>query len=493
MIKLHNIDFCYLKHIHTIDKQEKNMKSYELKPTPENIEFAFKKDLIGRNESLFDFLEFLNSIEDDCSIALEGYWGSGKTFFVKQMEMVIKAVNPFIEMDEELRNSIMNEAYRYIRNYNADKMIKQVPIYYDAWLYDNESDPILSLVYSILETFDSDLIFKNIEFNVDSIREYFNNILSSLHIKLEIPKLVNTEDWLSDIKKSRNIHYTVKEFLDKLLEERGDRLVIFIDELDRCSPEYAVKLLERIKHYFNNDRITFVFSVNLEQLQHTIKSHYGASFEASRYLDRFFDLRLSLPAPNKREFYNMLEFNASDGDYDALINETVLNHFHLEFREILKYVRFLRIIDIRPMNLVLRNLYTNRTSNDYVSAIMIPIMIALRITDIDAYNGFISGKRADVFVDIYSSDSFYMDMFKCILKSDEMFEEYYDENSNKNKVNFKSFLERIYLFIFSNKLEPYYKGEKITINRDAKEYLLKQISLINKSSNPNGKLAAYDE
>lgn len=470
------------------------MRSYELKPTQENIEYAFKENLIKRNESLFDFLDFLNSIEDDCSIALEGYWGSGKTFFVKQMEMIIKAFNPFIEMNEEMRNSIMDEMQRYIRNYNADKLIKQVPIYYDAWLYDNESDPILSLVYSILETFESDLIFKDIEFNADSIRESFNNILSSLHIKLGIPNLVKTDDWLADIKKSRNIYSTVKEFLDKLLEERGDRLVIFIDELDRCSPEYAVKLLERIKHYFNNDRITFVFSVNLEQLQHTIKSHYGASFEASRYLDRFFDLRLSLPAPNKRAFYSMLEFNASDSDYDALINETILNHFHLEFREILKYVRILRIINIKPMNLVLRNLYTNCTDTDYVSSIVIPIMVALKITDVDAYKGFVSGHRADIFIDIYSSDSFYKEMFKYLLKSDEVFEEYNDEsNNNKKKINFNSFLEKIYLFVFSNTLEPSYKGEKITINRNAKGYILEKISLINSSFNSNGDLSSYNK
>ena len=49
--------------------------------------------------------------------------------------------------------------------------------------------------------------------------------------------------------------------------ERGNRLIIFIDELDRCKPTFAVHLLEQIKHYIFDDRITFVFSINLEQLQ----------------------------------------------------------------------------------------------------------------------------------------------------------------------------------------------------------------------------------
>lgn len=468
------------------------MKSYELKPTPENIEFAFKKDLIGRNESLFDFLEFLNSIEDDCSIALEGYWGSGKTFFVKQMEMIIKAVNPFVEMDEELRKSIMNEVCRYTIHYNADETIKQVPIYYDAWLYDNESDPILSLVYSILETFDSDLIFKDIEFNSDSIRESFNNILSSLHIKLEIPKLVNTEDWLSDIKKSRNIHYTVKEFLDKLLEERGDRLVIFIDELDRCSPEYAVKLLERIKHYFNNDRITFVFSVNLEQLQHTIKNHYGSKFEASRYLDRFFDLRLSIPAPNKDAFYNMIEFDCNGSNWDSLINESVMNYFNLEFREILKYFRTLQIINNTPIENVLQRIYSNNIDIYLMSTIMMPIMVALKITDINIYNAFTSGKREDIFIDVYS-ESYYEELFRCFLNDGEMFEDdIKNYNANSNAISYKSLLRNLYLLVFSNNGDPYRQMGKIVVHKNIKERLLNKISLINKSSNYKTNLSYYD-
>lgn len=469
------------------------MKSYELKPTPENIEFAFENNLIGRNESLFDFLEFLNNIEDDCSIALEGYWGSGKTFFVKQMEMIIKAINPFIETNKDLYKIIQHNAKMHIKNYNSDKMIRQVPIYYDAWLYDNESDPILSLVYSILETFNSELIFKEINFNGDAIRESLNNILSSLHINLEIPKLLNTNDWLSDIKKSRDIHSTIEEFLNQLLEERGDRLVVFVDELDRCTPKYAVKLLERIKHYFNNDRITFVFSVNLEQLQHTIKSFYGNNFEASRYLDRFFDLRLSLPAPNKGAFYDMIEFNADENNYDGLINKTIIDHFDLEFREILKYARILKLVNIQSINRLLKLSYINHFSNEFICAIMIPIMIALKITNVGDYKAFISGNRSDIFVNIYSSNSIFEAMFHRILKSNEIFEGNYNRKvDDKKEIDFISFLKEIYSFVFMETTEPFYKVEKIIINRNVKKYILEKISLINKSLNLDKDSSVYN-
>lgn len=44
-------------------------------------------------------------------------------------------------------------------------------------------------------------------------------------------------------------------------------MVVFIDELDRCKPDYAIRLLERIKHYFGDERITFVLSLNMDELR----------------------------------------------------------------------------------------------------------------------------------------------------------------------------------------------------------------------------------
>ena len=50
----------------------------------------------------------------------------------------------------------------------------------------------------------------------------------------------------------------VDSFLDYICEGQYDKLVVFIDELDRCRPSFAVELLEIIKHYFNNDKVIFV-------------------------------------------------------------------------------------------------------------------------------------------------------------------------------------------------------------------------------------------
>ncbi len=66
------------------------MKSYELQPTHENIMATLEENLIDRNKDVFRFTTLLDNIEDSCSIALDGKWGSGKTFFVKQQKMILE-------------------------------------------------------------------------------------------------------------------------------------------------------------------------------------------------------------------------------------------------------------------------------------------------------------------------------------------------------------------------------------------------------------------
>lgn len=79
-------------------------------------------------------------------------------------------------------------------------------------------------------------------------------------------------------------------------------LFIFVDELDRCRPLYAIDLLENIKHIFGIDGVYFVVATDTTQLGHSIRAVYGGSFESERYLKRFFDQEYTLPQPDNLHF-----------------------------------------------------------------------------------------------------------------------------------------------------------------------------------------------
>lgn len=75
-------------------------------------------------------------------------------------------------------------------------------------------------------------------------------------------------------------------------------LFVFIDELDRCRPSYAIALLERVKHLFDADNVVFVFATNSAELQHIVAGAYGPSFDGLAYLKRFFDRTYLLANPD---------------------------------------------------------------------------------------------------------------------------------------------------------------------------------------------------
>ena len=73
-------------------------------------------------------------------------------------------------------------------------------------------------------------------------------------------------------------------------------------KLDRCRPDYAIRFLETIKHVFEVDHVTFLLAVDKQQLTHSIKGVYGHQFDAEKYLERFADVRLSLPDSPRIDF-----------------------------------------------------------------------------------------------------------------------------------------------------------------------------------------------
>jgi hypothetical protein len=97
----------------------------------------------------------------------------------------------------------------------------------------------------------------------------------------------------------------LSEFVDTI---EGDKPIIFlVDELDRCRPDYAVSLLEQIKHLFSVPKIVFVLAIDKEQLGHAIRGVYGSDrLNADEYLRRFIDLEYKIPRPDTREFVSYL-------------------------------------------------------------------------------------------------------------------------------------------------------------------------------------------
>lgn len=392
------------------------MKNYSLKPTNEIVFELLVKDPLGRFQSVLRFLTLLSHMEDDCySIALNGEWGSGKTFFVKQIKMMLDAYNPHSSLSDDMRKNVMSyeqEKFIYPTNYTT--------VYYDAWFNDNHVDPILSLIYATISSCQSSYSVEQ-ERSLGNIVAAIADAVTGRNIS-DILKSLQGEDRLVPIKEIESLKPLLKDFFDTLIIERGDRLVFFIDELDRCKPDYAIGMLERIKHYFDDERVTFIFSISLSQLQHTVNRFYGSGFDATRYLDKFFDLRISLPPINYDRYLEQRFGINGHGIIDIICIETA-KYFNFSLRETERYIRQFRIA--RKAADSIASGYSEQNAVLFSVIHFIPIILGLQMSNMDSFANFISGKDCGPLLDILLNPNIKIHMSWLINRGEE-----YDQTDN---------------------------------------------------------------
>lgn len=247
------------------------MKKFEEKDSEKNLIKTMVLDPIERNIELVYFIRLLSSMGvDNKIIAVNGRWGSGKTFFLKQFQLLCnyyadKVVNK-VEITEYIKNYKMDIKKKSPNFFNllqeeCEEFVNEdccEVMYFNAWEYDSNDDPIKSLMYFLIEKYNLDC--KEIKVDWKKLGKKAIKFLTGLEYGENCLEKVNLfEDIIgnSDIKK---IWTTL---LDEIINENCNKLYIIIDDLDRCRPEYAVKMFERLQHFANDQRVIFILAIDL--------------------------------------------------------------------------------------------------------------------------------------------------------------------------------------------------------------------------------------
>lgn len=105
------------------------------------------------------------------------------------------------------------------------------------------------------------------------------------------------ESQLAAEKVRKELPAQLDELLEAITRDAGtNRIVIIIDELDRCHPDYALALLEAMKVVFKRKGFVFCLMVNTDYLERIAAHRFGQMQEGETYLEKFVDLRLKLAA-----------------------------------------------------------------------------------------------------------------------------------------------------------------------------------------------------
>ncbi|MCH3996039.1 MAG: KAP family NTPase [Lactobacillus amylovorus] len=125
------------------------MKSLELLPIDENILDTLYQDAFGRNTEIASFLNILTNIEGHFVISIDGKWGTGKNFLVKQCEMILDTINDSSKLISENKEKILHLSF--LNGSPLTKKLKnQNCIYFDAWANDGYENPIWAILNTLV-------------------------------------------------------------------------------------------------------------------------------------------------------------------------------------------------------------------------------------------------------------------------------------------------------------------------------------------------------
>ena len=298
----------------------------------EDILEIWHQDELNRIEAAETLIKVISRFKtlkknESTTVIVKSPWGTGKTFFVDKLQETLKKAGFFT-------------------------------VKFSAWEAELYDSPAQYFVESFME------VFASIEALNSEFAEYFQKIFLTLgKFSLFLSKVTKLEDfapksvtlkipgmdvqspafpvksldalkdeinkigknWLDSIENADKVPSNLKEakeFLEDHVEEvitaplvEGkpfqEKIYIFIDELDRCRPDFAITILETLKHFFSVKGIVFVLSVDLKQLETSIRHIYGLGMDTEGYLMRFVNMFYNLPKPNNYDYANYLKTQIS--------------------------------------------------------------------------------------------------------------------------------------------------------------------------------------
>lgn len=435
------------------------MKKLAEEATIENVLKSIQENKYNRAKDVEDFIIALEQIEENMFISLDAKWGSGKTFYVRQVEQTLsyltkKAKKIYIE--ENIETAFSKSRLGRIKLKHT-----YFPVYYNAWLYDNHNDSLMSLVLilsKICESYCDTKLSKTLSEKICSLMDSFSFSIGNFQIGNNfenVKKNFADNDILSEVKTEEEIREKVKEIFDCIIIENVEKLVIFIDELDRCRPNYAIEMLERIKHYFDDDRIIFIVSVNREQLIHSISKCYGMNFDSTGYLDKFFDWNIYLPELDKK-FGDKLYFTNEQYFIENIAKE-LSSYYQLTHREKLRYDQCISFA-------ILSKYVGDHGGEKMILSAFVSIITILNIKDEIRKRKFLQGDSSIL-------DEFFQNIPFLYIMACRFGELDGQESEETFKIGYEK-IKEVYDYAFGIGRKPYYKLP-ITISENFKEICLR--------------------
>ena len=273
----------------------------------------FEDDKLGIKSSVIDFAHLIEQntyIEGGVSkvYSISADFGTGKTFFCEKLKSVLKK--------DDVQTAKMN-----------------------IWEMDFYEDPLMPILAKLNEiyqkcgeTLPTKIIDSTLKFSKNSLLFLCGTAIKSISQEVlnvdiieELKNHFSSKSLYDDFNQYQKALKELKEALTQWAKTSDKPIIIIIDELDRCSPDYAVRTLEVLKHFFDVSGFVFVLAIDENHLKNSVKCLFGTeNFEG--YKRKFINNTFLLPHPDKKAFAEFL--------YDRSGVDTVIKKIQEEKREL---------------------------------------------------------------------------------------------------------------------------------------------------------------
>jgi hypothetical protein len=312
--------------------------------------FSPEKDIFKRKEFGLILAKQIANSNGNLVIGLDSNWGQGKTTFVKMWQGLLQS---------------------------SEFEIKS--IYFDAFQNDHHNDAFFVIASEIYDSIEPAQAALKDTFKVKAVSAM--KAMSKIGIRVGVKALTGvtlgdtilegqSDEIGAEIAQATNKAIskkfdevrankkTIEEFrifLTGLVKTvgNGKPIVMIIDELDRCRPDFALSIVETIKHFFAIPGLAFVLVMNKEQMQSSIKGKYGIDTKASEYLQKFVHLWATLPTHSRtkasaskiflRQTLSKMGCNLARAEVETF--EQLLDLYNLSLREVERVVTYYALIE----------------------------------------------------------------------------------------------------------------------------------------------------
>lgn len=269
----------------------------------------WKNDRLSRQVVARDFTNLLLGIRQPFVISVNSPYGTGKSFFLNawKADLVNQGFKTVIfnawetDYSDDAFLAFISTFQRQLSSLNGDsdaneptkKSISEIGKSIGGYV-GKKLVPIAAkgLAKTLIKLDDGDFEVLAV------IEDDIENVLTEIAVEA-LNQQTRVEESIQSLK--RLLVEAIDLETSKVMEPERQKIIVFVDELDRCRPSYTIEVLECIKHLFSVEGLVFILGVDRDAIRGSINSVYGG-VDPDSYFRKFVDLPIRLPMPNCAAF-----------------------------------------------------------------------------------------------------------------------------------------------------------------------------------------------